>query len=254
MSDRESGRWTVRPGQAPVRAAEGGAECAQHRAQGEPPEERGIETGADRGRKSGPALREGAEALGIARSERCLLRVRPALELLLAGDGFGTRGEGLGVDELDGAALHGPGCGSAVVVRSDTIDQILTRSDVDGAVGAAQEVGVEQRSSPRNEVPVLSEPLAMTRARRSGVNDSDRRVRKGGRRRPDARTPEAVPGRGGAARRLLAVSPLLPVAQTRRSGTATPTRERSSADSGTPGVPAAPRPRRPRPNRIGTPP
>jgi len=86
--------------------------------------------------------------VGVACGERHLLGVGPALELLLSGDGFGARGEGLGVDELDGAALGGPGRAFSAIVGGDAIGQILAGSGVERAVGAAQEVDVEQCGDP----------------------------------------------------------------------------------------------------------
>jgi hypothetical protein len=104
--------------------------------------------GGPRGEASVPALREGTESLGVARSERCLLLVGPALELLLACNRFGARGERFGVDEFYGVACGGPGCTFTLIVRCDAIGEILAGSCVERAVGAAEKVGVEQRGTP----------------------------------------------------------------------------------------------------------
>jgi hypothetical protein len=56
-----------------------------------------------------------------------------------------------------------PGRALASVVRRDASGEILAGSCVEGAVGAAEEVRVEQRGTP-NDVPVLSEPERAKRA------------------------------------------------------------------------------------------
>jgi hypothetical protein len=52
--------------------------------------------------------------------------------------------------EFNGTARGGSGGAFATVVRGDAIGQILAGSSVEHAVGAAEEVGVEQLRTPED--------------------------------------------------------------------------------------------------------
>jgi hypothetical protein len=91
----------------------------------------------------GPALRERSKNAYVSGSERGLLRVRPALQLPLSGECITERREGFGVDDLDGASLSGPRCALAAVVVGNASLEVLAGSDIERAVGATENVGVE---------------------------------------------------------------------------------------------------------------
>ena len=79
--------------------------------------------------------------LDLPRNQGRLLRARPALELVLAADGFGEVGEHLGEDEANGEATSREGAAAAGLVARETGSEVGGRAHVMAAVGAFEDVG-----------------------------------------------------------------------------------------------------------------
>lgn len=67
----------------------------------------------------------------------------PAFDLQFAADCGGFIGGGFAVKQCYGAAFGGPGCAFAGVVEFDSLFKILSVANVEGVVGAAEDLDEE---------------------------------------------------------------------------------------------------------------
>jgi hypothetical protein len=88
----------------------------------------------------------------IAVDERLFLSPGPTLELAFTLHRVAFRGKGFGIDQCHRSISFGICRSSAGVVSSDALIEICGVTDIEGIVGASQDVDVELHSSPRRIV------------------------------------------------------------------------------------------------------
>ena len=87
--------------------------------------------------KSGALPRsEDVERFGRPTDQGLLLGLRPTLDLLLAGDGFGLVRMRLRIDQYDGTTTLRVDCALACIVDFGPFHQVFRMTNVKGVVGA----------------------------------------------------------------------------------------------------------------------